>query len=177
MVLFLQIVVQASNGQTLTYTDLLNLVDNSEYPFDSYEFLENKGFIFTESQDYAVALDLETTQGRLRVEGCKMTYYNMDEAYCRINIHSCPPGKNIPMSDFDSKKYVTVMFFKNSNSYNYLIDKIKEYCTVRPSEPLHAEDQHVVTTHTYKHKAKDIYFNFYKYLNSNGMLYVIHVAM
>jgi hypothetical protein len=60
--------------QTLTYTDLLNLVDNSEYPFDSYEFLENKGFIFTESQDYAVALDLETMQGKLRVEGCKMTY-------------------------------------------------------------------------------------------------------
>lgn len=74
IILFLQIVVQTLNGQTLTYTDLLNLVDNSEYPFDSYEFLENKGFIFTESQDYAVALDLETMQGKLGVEGCKMTY-------------------------------------------------------------------------------------------------------
>src|SRR5690554_2598329 len=101
IILFLQIVVQTLNGQTLTYTDLLNMVDNSEYPFESYEFLENKGFIFTESQDYAVALDLETAQGKSRVEGCKMTYYNMDGAYCRINVHSCPPDKNIPMSDFD----------------------------------------------------------------------------
>lgn len=81
------------------------------------------------------------------------------------------------MSDFDTKRYVTVMFFKSSNSYNYLIDKMMKYCTVRPSEPLHDKDQHVVTTHTYKHKTKDIYFNFYKYLNSNGMLYVIDVAM
>lgn len=162
-------------GQTITYSGLISLVDNVEYLFDSYELLENKGFELNESLDYAKALDLETEHGKENVRGCKMTYYANAKAKIAVNVHSCPPGKNIPMSEFDTKKYVGVMFKSESQNYNYLIGKIKENCTAIKTEPFEVNSQ--IMTHTYKHKSKPIFFHFYKYLQDDGMFYVIYVAM
>ena len=161
--------------QPITYTNLLKLIDNIEYPFESYEILENLGFSLYESVDYATELQLETSQGIEKVKGCYMTYYSKFDIKTTINIHSCVNDKIIPMSDFNTKRYISFMSKGDSRNYNYLIEKIKQYSNHLKSEPFEPGSQ--VTKHSYKHKEKSIYFEYYKYLQNDGMVYIINIAL
>jgi hypothetical protein len=154
----------------------MNLVDTEDYPLDSYELLEDRGFIFSESHNYSDIMDGEKLDSAGINKDCKLIVY--EELYCQVLVHSCPDD-GVTMGSMlglglSLERVVQIYYEKSSDNYNYLLSEIKKHGTLIFEE---SDSVFGSTAYLYKHNEKNVCFYVTRFLEEGkGMVYFIEVG-
>ena len=137
--------------QEITFTEILNWINNSNYPVYMFQKLENKNFTFYKNSQF-----LDCT------EYIYSSPKNSNRYACFVVANVCDSKVALYSNNEVTRRFEIHLQDQGSNLYNYLIEKIKFNCTLVKKEKFELKEHYDFASEEciYKHNS-GIYFSFY----------------